>query len=304
MALTEIMHQIFGTGSSLLVGIFRCLVELDRQNGADRNLETLLITMSILFDRSHLALVCRSWSELLSTTQSMSLASLHWSTFGCHGAAREIVARYTALKNLHRAACNLEDSLCKRTIAKFLMLPWRLRVARLDKYCQVSDTFSREIFREELARAQNFFSPQTVALVERTIVAFSEGTSIPTTWPPASQHHLHTVYMKYELLNLRGGHQREVVPDEFVGWFKNVEIHPWSNMHREHGCCWVVKARVKLSSVLCLPEQFEPEVKCTCLFNFREQSFGATIRVFLGSRLDLTLDFITISPSSTEVVYA
>ena len=300
------MHALFSTGSSILVGVFRCLVELDPNNGADGNPQSLLaIILSILMNRSHLARVCREWSEWLSTIQILSLASLHFNAFGCRGTAAEIFARYIALKNCHWVACSRETFLCKPTIVEFLKLPWRLRVARLDIYVQRSDTFSRKMFEEEVAHVQNFVSPQTVALMESAIAELSASTSIPIRWPPASRRHSQTAYMRYALLNLRWKRQREVIPDEFVAWFRDVEVSPWRNMHPMHGSCWVVQAMVQLSSMLRVPSQIDHEVKGTCMFNFRNQSFGASfgavMRVVLGSRLDLTFDFVTIPPSSVDV---
>ena len=285
------MHHLFSAASSVVVNVFQCLVEFDRENSAEFLLPTIL---SILVDRGHLQRVCREWSRLLSNTQSLSLASLHFNAFGCRGAATQIFARCTTLRDFRLAACSLEASLCKRTIVEFLKLPWRFRVARLDKYLQRSDTFSREMFGQDLARAQNFLSPQTIALVERAVTQFSEGISIPTRWPPASQRHLQAIYLQYELLDFRWGRQREVAPDEFVAWFKNVQVYSWRNLHREHGTSWAVKVLAQLSSGLCLPSQINHEVKGTCMFNFRNQSFGAMMRVCLGSRLDLILDFVTI----------
>ena len=295
------MHQLFSPGSSVLLEIFLYLVELDRENGADRNLQSLLIISSIMVDRSHLARVCREWSELLANNQTLSLASLHFSVFGCHGSATDIFTRYNVLKDFHLAACNFRTFFCKHIIIEFLRLPWRLRVAKLDKLLRKSDTFSREVFGEELRRAQKFFSPQTVALVEHSIAEFSARTSLPTRWPPASQRYSQAVYMQYDLLNFRWGRHHEIVPDEFVAWFKDVKVYPWRNLHLEHGSCWTVRAMVRLSSVLCLSPQNDDEIKCTCMFNFRSQSFGAVMRVFLGSRLDLTFTFVSIPPSILHV---
>ena len=288
------MHQLFSTSFPVLLRVFRCLIELDLENGADP--EFLIAILSILDNRSHLAPVCREWSELFSDNQTLSLASLHLSAFRCHGAATEILARCTVLRNFHVVTRSLKPFYCQYTILQFLEMPWRLRVARLNKYLQKSETFSREIFGEELDSAQNFFSPETVALLEHSIVEFSAGARIPTPWPPASRRYSQRVSMQYELLNFKWGHHREVAPDEFVAWFGNVKVYPWRNLHREHGYCWAVKVAVQLSSILCLPSQIDHEVIGTCLFNFRNQSFGAEMRVFLGPRLELTLDFATIPP--------
>ena len=292
------MHELFSTGSSVAVGVFRCLVVLDRENSADGNPQSLLASiLSILLNRSHLARVCREWSGLLSNTLTLSLASLHLSAFGCEGAATEICARYTILRDF----CNLETSLYKRTIEDFLALPWRLRVARLDKIFHRSDIFSRETFKEALTRAQNFFRPQTVALMERAIAEFPANTYTPTGWPPVSQRHSDEVYMQYELLNFRWGRQCDVTPDEFVASFKDAEIYPLRNLQPVNGSCWSVKAVIKLSSVLCLLPQIDNEVNGTCMFNFRNHSFEATMHVFLCSSLILTCDFVSIPPSLLDV---
>ena len=107
--------------------------------------------------------------------------------------------------------------------------------------------------------------------------------------------------MQYELLNFQRGHKRDVDPDQFVAWFKDVKVHPWRNLYPMHGSCWVAQGMVQLSSVLCLPSQIDHEVKCKCIFNFRNQSFGAVMRVFLDWRLDLTFDFVNIPSSSLNL---
>ena len=299
--LLEHMHELFNTGSPLVVGILLCLLELDQNNGIEKDPQSLLaIILSLLMDRSHLARVCRDWSKLLSDIQSLSLTSIHLNAFGCRGNAKKLFARCTILKNFHSAARSLEDPLCKHTIAKFLTLPWHLRVARLKTFFHRSDTFNREIFGEELIRVQSFFSPQTVALMECAIAEYSPDNSIPTRWSSASHQRSQAVYMQYELLNFRWGHQRTVAADEFVARFKDVKVRPWRNSHPMHGSCWVAQAVVQLSSVLCLPPQINHEVNCNCIFNFRNQFFGAVMRVILD-RLSLTFDFVHIPSSSLDV---
>ena len=296
------MHEIFGTGSSVIARIFRYLIGLNEQSGIDRSPQSLLaIILSIQVSRKHLARACHYWSTLLSSNPTLSLALLHLSVFGCRGTATEIYARYTVLKDFDRAACNLEASLCKCTIIGFLTLPWRLRVARLDKIFHRSDRLSREIFGGELARVKNFFPSQTVALVERAIAEFSADTNIPTGWPPVAQRHFDAFYTQYELLNFRQGQLHGVAPDEFIARFNDVEVYPWRNLHSVHGSCWSVKAVVQLSSVLSLSPQIDDKVKGTCFFHFGNQSFGATIRIFLGSTLLLTCDFVSIPPTSLDV---
>ena len=107
--------------------------------------------------------------------------------------------------------------------------------------------------------------------------------------------------MQYELLNFRWERQNDVAPDEFVAWFRDVEVYSWRNLHPVHASCWDVRAVVQLSSVLCLPPQIDHEVQATCMFNFRNQSFGAVMRVFLGSKLDLTFDFVNIPNTSSSL---
>ena len=251
--------------------------------------------MSILEDRGHLARVCREWSALLSNTQTLSLASLHFNAFGCRGTAIEIFARYTALQTCHFVSCRLEAFLCRPAIVKFLKLPWRLRVARLDLYFQRPDTFSREMFRKELARVQNFFSPQMVALVERAIAEFPSDVRILTRWPSTTQRDSQqTMFMQYELLKFRPGRQHQVPPDEFVAKFRDINIYSCRNLQHEYGTRWAVKVMMQLSPALCLPPQRDHEVKGTCMFTFRKRSFGAVVRASLNSRLKLTLDFVTI----------
>ena len=319
------MHELFSTGSSILFDIFRCLLELEPKNVADGDPQMLMtILSSILVGRHHIAPVCRDWLELLSTNQTLSFSSLHLGAFGCRGAAREIFARYTALKDCHFAACSLEAFHCEPTILEFLRLPWRLRVARLDLCLERSDTLSREMFGEELDHVQNLFSPQTFALAVRAIAEFPSGDitptrwppesqtvaivqhaiaesfsapSIPTRWPPATERHSQEVYMQYELLNFRSRHQHDLAPDEFIASFKDINVYSWRKLHHEHETRWAVKVVVQLSSTQCFPSQIEHEVEGTCMFTFRTRSFGSIIRVSLGSRLDLTLDFITIPNS-------
>ena len=297
------MHEVFNTSSSpLIVGIFLCLLRLDRDSSIEKNQHSLLaILLSTLVNRSHLARVCRDWSELLSKNHTLSLTALHLTVFGCQGDTTEIFARCTILNDFHCAACSLEDDLCRHAIIKFFTLPWRLRVAKLKTFFHKSDLFSREIFGEELIRAQNLFSPRTVALMERAIAEYSTGINIPTRWSPASQQLSQAVYMQYELLNFQRGHKRDVDPDQFVAWFKDVKVHPWRNLYPMHGSCWVAQGMVQLSSVLCLPSQIDHEVKCKCIFYFRNQSFGAVMRVFLDWRLDLTFDFVNIPSSSLNL---
>ena len=290
------MHGSFNIGSSVVGGIFLYLIELDRKIGASGNPQSLLaIILSILTDRAHLARVCREWLELLSDTQTLTLASLHFNAFGCRGSAIELFARYKALQSCHFVHRNLEAFLCEPIIANFLSLPWCVRVAKLDIYYQKSDTFRQEIFEKELIRVQNFFSPQTIALVKRAIAESPSPFGTLTSWLSTTQQRSQqTVYMQYELLNLRSGHQLEVVPDEFVASFKNINVHSCWNLPYEHGTRWAVKVTVQLTSVLCIAAQDDEEVNGTCMFTFRNRSFGAIMRVSLGSRLKLTLDFVTI----------
>ena len=319
------MHELFSTGSSILCGFFYYLLEMDPKNVADGNPQMLMTLLSsILADRYHIAPVCREWLELLSTNQSLSLSSLHLNVFGCRGAATEIVARYRALKDCHFLTRSLEAFFCEPIIQEFLRLPWRLRVARLDLCLERSDTLSREIFGHELDCVQNLFSPQTFALAVRAIAEFPSGDisprrwppesqtvaiveraiaesflvpNIPTRWPPATDRRSPEVYMQYELLNFRPSNQHEIAPDEFIASFKDVNVYSWRNLHHERGTRWAVKVVVQLSSTQYCPSQIEHEVKGTCMFTFRARSFGSVIRVSLGSRLDLTLDFITLSNS-------
>ena len=213
----------------------------------------------------------------------------------------EICARYTILKDFQRAACNIEAYLCKCTIKKFLTLPWRLRVTRLDKIFHRSDILSREMFGEVVARVKKFFPSQTVAFIEDAIAEFSTDANIPTGWPPVAQRHSDAFYMQYELLNFKCGRLRDVTPDEFIACFDDVEVYPWRNLHCVHGSCWSVKATVTLSSLWRLTSQIDNKVKGTCFFNFGNQSFGATIRVFLNCTLLLICDFVSIPPTSLDV---
>ena len=298
------IHQLFNTDPFVLVGIFRYLVELDDEDNAHRHLQSLLSIVSILDNRSHLTRVCRVWSQLLTDSQTLSLASLHSIAFGCHGAATELFTRCTVLRDFYFAAWNFEASLFEHTIVEFLKWPWRLRMARLNKYLQKSETYSPKRIRKEMVRAQKFFSPQTFALLERSIVQFSEGVNIPTDWRPASQRRSQPLHMQYELLNFKCGRQNEVAPDEFIASFKDVKLYPSQNFHHEHRHGWVVKAVVQLSSVLCLPQHVNHKVKGACMFNFHNNSFGASMCVFLGPRLDLIFDFVTIPPSSLHCTSA
>ena len=296
------MHDLFSTDSPPVVEIFLCLLGLDENNGIEKDPQSLLaIILSTLVNRSHLARVCHDWSRLLANIQRLSLTSFHLSAFGCRGTATDVCARCTILKDFHSAARSLEDPLCRHTIAEFLTLPWRLRVARLKTFFHRSDTFSREMFGEELVRVKNFFSSQTVALMESAIAAYSTGNSIATRWSPASHQRSQAVYMQYELLNFRWGNERNVAPDEFVACFKDVKVHPWRNLQPMHGSCWVAQAVVQLSSVLCLPSQVAHEVKCKCIFNFQNQFFRAVLRVFLDWKVDLTFDFVNIPSLSLDV---
>ena len=115
-------------------------------------------------------------------------------------------------------------------------------------------------------------------------------------WPPASQRYSQPVYLQYELLNFKWGRHREVAPDEFVAWFRNVSVDTARYVHREHGYCWTVTAVVQLSSVLCLPPQVQHEFKGKSMFNFRNESFGAGMVIFFDPSLDMTFDFVTIPP--------
>ena len=290
------MHQLFSPGTDLILRIFRYLVELDREIGADTRLRFVLILLSILDNHSHLAPVCHEWSRLLSHTQTFSFESMHLKAFGCHGTAKEIFARCGVLTKLHIAAWSLDASLCRRSITEFLRLPWRLRVAKLNKYLQRSDTFSREIIGEGLACAQNFLTPPTIALLQHSIAEFSEGARNPIGRRPRSRRYWDRIYMQYELLNFKSARHREFAPDEFVAWFRNVSVDTGRYLHPDHGLCWTVTAVVQLSSVLCLPPQVQHEFKGKCMFNFRDESFGAGMAIFFDPSLDMTFDFVTIPP--------
>ena len=200
------IHHLFITDRFIPVGIFRYLMELDHEDGTHRNLQSLLSIVSILENRSHLTRVCRVWLQLLTQTHTLSLASLHSIAFGCHGAATELFTRCTILRDLYFAAWNFEASMCEHAIVEFLKLPWRVRVDRLHKYLQKTETYSQKRIRKEMVRAQNLFSPQTFARLERSIVEFSEGVNIPTDWRPASQRYSQPLHMQYELLNFKSGH--------------------------------------------------------------------------------------------------
>ena len=104
------IHHLFITDRFVPVGIFRYLMELDHEDGTHRNLQSLLSIVSILENRSHLTRVCRVWSQLLTQTHTLSLASLHSIAFGCHGAATELFTRCTILRDLYFAAWNFEAS--------------------------------------------------------------------------------------------------------------------------------------------------------------------------------------------------
>ena len=143
---------------------------------------------------------------------------------------------------------------------------------------------------------QNFFSPQTVALVERAFAEFPSGARVLTRWPQAPQQHSNTVY---ELVNFRSGCQHGVTPDEFVAFFKDSKFYTWQHLDHEDGTHCPVRIMgceviAQLTSALCFSPQINREVKGTCIFTFRNQSFGTIMRVFIGSRLDLVLDFTTI----------
>ena len=300
--LLEHMHELFITDSPFLLEIFLCLLRCDRDIDIEGYQQPLIaIILSTLMSRRNLARVCHDWSELLSKTQTLSVASLHLNIFGCDGFVTEIITRCAILRKFHFAAYNPEDDLCRSTIVKFFTLPWRLRVARLKTIFHRSDILSRYIFGEELKSLQNFFSSQTIALVERAIAEYSAGIRSPTRWTPGSQQHSQADYMQYELLNFRPGNVHDTAPDEFLAYFKDVKIHPWQNLYPMHGSCWTTRAVMQLSSVLYLPPQIEHEVHCKCIFNFRNQSFEAVMRVFLNWRLDLTLDFVNIPSSSLDV---
>ena len=298
------IHHLFITDRFVAVGIFRYLMELDHEDGTHRNLQSLLSIVSILENRSHLTRVCRVWLQLLTQTHTLSLASLHSIAFGCHGAATELFTRCTILRDLYFAAWNFEASMCEHAIVEFLKLPWRVRVDRLHKYLQKTETYSQKRIRKEMVRAQNLFSPQTFARLERSIVEFSEGVNIPTDWRPASQRYSQPLHMQYELLNFKSGHPREVAPDEFIATFKDVKLYSSQIFHPEQKHYWVVKAVVQLSSVMCFPQHVNHKFKGACMFAFHSHSFEASMCVFLGSRLDLIFDFVTIPPSSLHCTSA
>ena len=290
------MHQLFSPGTDLIVRVFRYLVELEREIGAYANLRIVLILLSILDNHSLLAPVCHEWSRLLSQTQTLRSESMHLKAFGCHGSATEIFARCRVLKKLHIAAWSLDASLCRRSITECLRLPWRLRVARLNKYLQRSDTFSREIIGERLACAQNFLTPPTISLLQQSIAEFSEGARNPIGWRPASRRYSEQIYMQYELLNFKSARHREFAPDEFVACFRDVSVDTARYVHREYGYCWSVTAVVQLSSVLCLPPRVQHEFTGKCLFNFRDETFGAGMVIFFDPSLDMSFDFVRIPP--------
>ena len=291
------MHELFDTDSSIAIGIFRCLLELERDNGRDGSPQSLLaIILSILLNRSRLVRVCRQWSVKLSNIETLSVASLHFNAFGCRGTATEIFARYTALNECHSVACSHEAFLCKPTIVKFFSLPWRVRVAKLGIFFQRTDTFSKEMFEADLAHLQNLFSPQTVALVERAFAEFPSGANVLTRRLQASHRCPSTVH---ELLKFRSGYQDGVTPDEFVAVFKNSNVYTWRHLDHEHGTPWPVRTMgceiiAQLTSALCSSPQIDHDVQGTCIFTFKNRSFRTIMRVFLGSRLDLTFDFIIV----------
>ena len=291
----EHMYQLFSPDSEIVVRIFRYLVDLDQKSGADGDLRSLLILLSILDNHSLLAPVCRDWSELLSRNQPLYFTSLHMNAFGCHGTSTEVFTRCKVLKKLYIGAWSLDTSFCRHTITEFLRLPWRLRVAGLNKYLERDDTFSPEIFGAELACAQNFLTPHTIALLEHSIAEFSEGARNPIEWRPVSRRRPRRIYMQYQLLNFKSARHHDFAPDEFIAWFRNVSANPGRDVHREQGYCCSVTATVQLSSILCLPPQ-QDELKGTCMFTFRDQSFEAKMILFFDPSLDLTFDFIIILP--------
>ena len=158
------MHEVFNTSSSpLIVGIFLCLLRLDRDSSIEKNQHSLLaILLSTLVNRSHLARVCRDWSELLSKNHTLSLTALHLTVFGCQGDTTEIFARCTILNDFHCAACSLEDDLCRHAIIKFFTLPWRLRVAKLKTFfSQIRLIQSRNIWRRTDPCAKSLLTPNS-----------------------------------------------------------------------------------------------------------------------------------------------
>ena len=152
------------------------------------------------------------------------------------------------------------------------------------------------MFEAELAHVQNLFSAHTIALVERAFAAFPLGANVLARRPQTAHRYSNTVY---ELLNFRSGYQHEVTPDEFVASFKNSNVYTRRHLDPEPGASWPVRTIrchiiARLTSVLCSSPQVDHEVHGTCSFTFQNQSFGVTMRVLLGSKFDLTLDFITI----------
>ena len=147
---------------------------------------------------------------------------------------------------------------------------------------------------EALARARDLLSPQTVALMESAITKFR------TARQPNSQRHSDEVYIQSEVLNFRWGHQDGVIPDEFVSEFKDTEVYSLGKQPLL-GYCWRVKTLVRLSSVLCLSPQVNHEVNSTCIFNFQDRKFGATIHVPVGSNLDLACDFVSIPAELLDI---
>ena len=291
------MNELLSIDSDIIIGVFQYLAEHNRKNGTNDSPQSLLTIIStILLNRSRLACVCCQWSIILSNIKTFSLASLHFHVFGCSGAATEIFARYAVLNECHSVACSREAFLFIPTIVDFFKLPWRLRVAKFDILSQRPDSFNREIFEVELAQMQNFFSPQTVALVKRAFAEFPSGARVLSRWPQASQQYSNTVY---ELVNFRSGCQHGVAPDEFVALFRDSKFYTWQHLVHEDGAHCTVRIMgceviAQLTSALCFSPQTNREVKGTCIFTFQNQSFGTIMRVFIGSRLDLVLDFTTI----------
>ena len=125
------MHEVFNTSSPLIVGIFLCLLRLDRDSSIEKNQHSLLaIISSTLANRSHLVRVCRDWSELLSKTHTLSLTAFHSTVFGCQGDTTEIFARCSILKDFQCAACSLEDDLCRHAIIKHNLILHRTRLEK------------------------------------------------------------------------------------------------------------------------------------------------------------------------------
>ena len=294
------MHELFSMDSSVIIGVFRSLIELKRRNSSNGSPHFLLANISsILLNRSRLARVCRQWLGILSDIQILSLTSLHFNAFGCHGTATEIFARYTALDECHSVACNHKAFLGKPTIVNFFNLPWRLRLAKLGIFFQRSDTFNREMYEAELARLQDLLSPQTVAIVERAFADFPSGANDLTRRLQSTYRCPHT---EYELLNFTSGYQDGITPDEFVAVFNNSDVYIWKDLEHKHGFPWPVKTmgceiKAQLQSALCFAPQNGYEVEGTCIFTFQNKSFRTIMRVFLGLRLDLTFAFINMPNS-------